>query len=62
LVTASLFFTLKDFCFAAISLPVKGEKLPVINFPIPKNSVEKIYLGVQGDGFFNIKQIKRGAY
>jgi peroxiredoxin len=44
--------------FAASASPVKGGKLPVINFPIPKNSDEKTYLGLSGEGFFKISQIK----
>jgi len=47
--------------FALNPSPAKGEKLPIINLPIPKNSVEKIYLGLQGDGFFKIQQIKAEA-
>jgi len=38
--------------------PEKGEVLPVINLPIPKNPVEKGYLGLSGEGFFKIPQIK----
>src|SRR4030067_1771351 len=60
-VTASLFFTLQGLSFAATPQPVKGGKLPVISLPIPKNSVEKIYLGLSGDGFFKIQQIKAKA-
>ena len=44
--------------FAANSFPAKGEKLPAINLPIPKNSDEKIYLGLSGEGSFKIPQIK----
>lgn len=43
---------------AATSSPVKGGKLPVISLPIPKNSDEKIYLGLSGEGSFKIPQIK----
>jgi peroxiredoxin len=43
---------------AANKPPEKGEVLPVINLPIPKNPVEKGYLGLSGDGFFKIPQIK----
>jgi peroxiredoxin len=57
-VTASLFFTLQGLSFAATPQPVKGGKLPVISLPIPKNSDEKIYLGLSGDGFFKLQQIK----
>ncbi len=44
--------------FAANKSPEKGEVLPAINLPIPKNPVEKGYLGLSGDGFFKIHQIK----
>ncbi len=47
--------------FAVNPSPAKGEKLPIISLPMPKNSVEKIYLGLQGDGFFKIQQIKAKA-
>ncbi len=47
--------------FAGNPSPVKGEKLPIISLAIPKNSVEKIYLGLSGDGFFKIQQIKAKA-
>ena len=57
-VTASVFFTLQGLSFAATPQPVKGGKLPVISLPIPKNSDEKIYLGLSGDGFFKLQQIK----
>ena len=40
------------------SIPVKGGNLPVISLPVPKDSNEKIYLGLSGDGFFKIPQIK----
>lgn len=38
--------------------PEKGETLPVFNLPIPKNPAEKAYLGLSGEGFFKIPQIK----
>ncbi len=41
--------------------PIKGGKLPVINFPIPKDSSERTYLGISGEGFFKISQIKAKA-
>ncbi len=44
--------------FAANPPPSKGGVLPVINLPIPKNAAEKTYLGLSGDGFFKIPQIK----
>jgi peroxiredoxin len=53
-----LSLALNGTAFAASSSPVKGGKLPVINFPIPKNSDEKTYLGLSGEGFFKISQIK----
>jgi peroxiredoxin len=56
-----LSLTLSGSAFAANLPPVKGGKLPVINLPIPKNLNEKTYLGIQGDGFFKIHQIKATA-
>jgi len=47
--------------FGANPQPVKGRRLPVINLPIPKNPNEKMYLGLSGDGFFKIQQIKANA-
>lgn len=52
---------LSDSALGANSPPVKGGKLPVINLPIPKNPNEKIYLGISGDGFFKIHQVKATA-
>jgi peroxiredoxin len=43
---------------AANKPPEKGETLPVINLPVPKNPTEKSYLGLSGDGLFKIPQIK----
>jgi len=53
-----LSLALSSSIFATSSSPVKGGKLPIISFPIPKNSYEKIYLGLSGEGFFKISQIK----
>jgi peroxiredoxin len=53
-----LFLTFNSTTFAATMSPVKGGKLPIISLPIPKNSYEKIYLGLSGEGFFKISQIK----
>jgi peroxiredoxin len=53
-----LFLTFNSTTFTATMSPVKGEKLPIISLPIPKNSYEKIYLGLSGEGFFKISQIK----
>ena len=38
--------------------PEKGEQLPVMNLPIPKNPEERNYLGLSGSGSFKIPQIK----
>jgi thiol-disulfide isomerase/thioredoxin len=43
---------------AANQPPEKGGMLPIINLRIPKTPVEKGYLGLSGDGFFKIPQIK----
>ncbi len=43
---------------AASVSPVNGGKLPVINLPVPKDSHQKDYLGLSGDGFFKVHEIK----
>ncbi|MGZ3558145.1 MAG: peroxiredoxin family protein [Thermodesulfobacteriota bacterium] len=43
---------------AANKPPEKGEQLPVINLPSPKNPDERSYLGLSGSGLFKIPQIK----
>jgi thiol-disulfide isomerase/thioredoxin len=43
---------------AANKPPEKGETLPVMNLPIPKNPDERNYLGLSGGGLFKIPQIK----
>jgi thiol-disulfide isomerase/thioredoxin len=58
LVITLLFFTMVPPGSAADKPPEKGETLPVFNLPIPKNPAEKAYLGLSGEGFFKIPQIK----
>jgi len=53
-----LSFALGGPAFAAGSTPAKGGKLPAIRLPIPGDSDEKAYLGLSGEGFFEIPQIK----
>jgi len=53
-----LFMSNSAFCATVSPEPTKGGKLPAINLPAPKNSGEKIYLGLSGDGSFKIHQIK----
>ena len=53
-----LFSTIVLPAVAANKPPEKGETLPAFNLPIPKNSIERSYLGISGDGFFKIPQIK----
>jgi len=53
-----LFFTLVFQALAANKPPEKGEQLPVMNLPIPKNPEERNYLGLSGSGSFKISQIK----
>ena len=38
--------------------PPKGGPLPSFKLPIPKDPDEKAYLGLSGDGFFKVTQIK----
>lgn len=40
--------------------PVKGNE-PSILLPVPKNSTEKDYLGLKGNGYFKVSQIKGKA-
>ena len=52
------------FVFSALAVnkpPEKGEVLPAINLPIPKNPEERNYLGLSGSGLFKIPQIKAKA-
>jgi hypothetical protein len=42
----------------ANSTPKKGGTLPLINLDMPKNPVQRSYLGLSGEGLFNILQIK----
>ena len=53
-----LFSTFVFPTWAANQPPEKGGILPVINLPIPNTPSEKSYLGLSGDGFFKIPQIK----
>jgi len=42
----------------ATNPPSKGDVLPAVNLPIPKNLDERGYLGLSGSGLFKIPQIK----
>jgi thiol-disulfide isomerase/thioredoxin len=57
-VITTLCFTLVFPALAASKPPQKGEVLPIMNFPIPKNPDERSYLGLSGSGSFKIPQIK----
>ena len=58
ILTTTLVVALALSTLAANKPPQKGEVLPVMNLPMPKNPVEKGYLGLSGDGSFKIPQIK----
>jgi peroxiredoxin len=60
-ITALLFPILVFPALAANKPPEKGEGLPVINLPVPKNPDERNYLGLSGSGFFKIPQMKAKA-
>jgi hypothetical protein len=45
----------------ATSPPKKGGVLPEINLPAPDNPLHRSYLGLSGDGLFQIPQIKAKA-
>ena len=56
-----MIFLLSIFNFSVLSAnkaPEKGDALPVINLPVPKNPDERNYLGLSGSGSFKIPQIK----
>ncbi len=55
------FIGLTGAALAATEPPSKGNVLPAINLPVPKNPDEKTYLGLSGSGFFKIPQIKASA-
>jgi peroxiredoxin len=60
-IAALLFSILVSPALAANKPPEKGEGLPVINLPVPKNPDERNYLGLSGSGLFKIPQIKAKA-
>jgi len=60
----AMILLLSAFTFSVLSAnkpPEKGERLPVINLPIPINPDERNYLGLSGSGLFKIPQIKAKA-
>jgi peroxiredoxin len=62
LTAMTLLFSILIFpALAANKPPEKGEALPVINLPVPKNPDERNYLGLSGSGLFKIPQIKAKA-
>jgi len=62
LAVTTLLFSIMAFpALAANKPPEKGERLPAINLPIPKNPDERNYLGLTGSGLFKIPQIKAEA-
>ena len=62
LVLITFLFSILVFpALAANKPPGKGEGLPVINLPVPKNPDERNYLGLSGSGLFKIPQIKAKA-
>ena len=60
-VVALLFSILAFHASAANKPPEKGETLPIINLPVPKNPDERSYLGFSASGLFKIPQIKAKA-
>jgi thiol-disulfide isomerase/thioredoxin len=43
---------------ASVSPPEEGGVLPMINLPVPQSHAVRNYLGLSGEGFFTIPQIK----
>jgi len=60
-VTALLISIIVLPALAANKPPQKGEGLPIINLPVPKDPEERHYLGLSGTGLFKIPQIKAKA-
>jgi len=59
LAAMTLLFSMLVFpALAANKPPEKGEVLPAMNLPTPKNPDERSYLGLSGSGLFKIPQIK----
>jgi protein-disulfide isomerase len=58
IITVLLFSAFAFSTLAANKPPEKGEVLPFINLPVPKNIDERNYLGLSGSGLFKIPQIK----
>lgn len=58
LLILSLFLILADLNHASNPIPVKGNKLPPIHLPLPKESKERDYLGLGSRSPFRISQIK----
>jgi peroxiredoxin len=58
LVGILVFLVIGDLNKAANLPPVKGGVLPPIRLPIPKDPIEKSYLGLSGEGSFRLPQIK----
>ncbi len=44
--------------FPANKPPERGEQLPAVSLPIPKDPDERNYLGLSGSGLFKIPQVK----
>jgi peroxiredoxin len=55
---AFFLLTISSSIHAANKPPQKGETLPAMSLPVPKNPAEKSYLGLSGEGSFKIPQIK----
>ncbi len=53
-----LFMSNFAFCATVNPEPQKGGTLPAISLPVPRNSGEKLYLGLAREGSFKIHQIK----
>ncbi|UCG81647.1 MAG: hypothetical protein JSV60_05050 [Desulfobacterales bacterium] len=58
MVIAVLVLMLNSGCAWAASGQQTGDVLPDVDVPIPENATHKSYLGLSGDGLFQIPQIK----
>ncbi|MFB0522016.1 MAG: hypothetical protein ACETWD_11405 [Desulfatiglandales bacterium] len=52
------FFLINGYAFPDNPLPQKGSRLPEIKLAVPNAPTHRDYLGLSGDGFFKIPDIK----
>jgi peroxiredoxin len=61
LVITFIFLGFVSNALTASAPPKKGSVLPTITLPMPKDTADKNYLGLTGEGLFKISQVKAKA-